>query len=83
MTDYDFEKPSVSLQIKTAFKRDNALSDYEVYDYPGDYIERGDGELYVRTRIEEVQAKFERVSGRTNARELAHRLAVHADITSA
>ena len=30
----------------------------------GDYVERGDGELYARMRIEEVQAKFERTRGR-------------------
>jgi type VI secretion system secreted protein VgrG len=52
------------------FKREHAFADYEVFDYPGDYLERGDGELYARTRIEEMQAKFERVSGQTNARAL-------------
>lgn len=70
LTDYDFEKPSVDLQVRSRIKRDHALAEYEVYDYPGDYLERGDGELYVRTRIEEVQAKFERVRGKTNARAL-------------
>jgi len=71
LTDYDFEKPSVDLHVKSHFKRDNAMSEYELYDYPGDYNERGDGDLYARTRIEEVQAKFERVHGTTNARALA------------
>jgi len=71
LTDYDFEKPRVSLQVKSMFKREHALAEYELYDYPGDYLERRDGELYARTRIEEVQAKFERVEGQTNARALA------------
>ncbi len=71
LTDYDFEKPSVDLQVKSTIKREHAMAEYELYDYPGDYLERGDGELYVRTRIEEVQAKFERVQGTTNARALA------------
>jgi type VI secretion system secreted protein VgrG len=71
LTDYDFDKPSVNLQVKSVFKREHALAEYEIYDYPGDYLERGDGELYARTRIEEVQAKFERVQGATNARALA------------
>ena len=48
----------------------------------GDYVERGDGELYARTRIEEVQAKFERVAGRPTPRA-GDRLPVHADVTSA
>jgi type VI secretion system secreted protein VgrG len=71
LTDYDFEKPSVDLQVKSRIKREHALAEYEIYDYPGDYLERGDGESYVRARIEEVQAKFERVHGDTNARALA------------
>jgi type VI secretion system secreted protein VgrG len=71
LTDYDFEKPSVDLQAKTMLKREHALAEYEIYDYPGDYIERGDAEFYARTRIEELQAKFERVQGSTNARALA------------
>jgi type VI secretion system secreted protein VgrG len=53
------------------FKREHAFAEYEIYDYPGDYNERGDGELYARTRVEEMQAKFERVRGTTNSRALA------------
>lgn len=71
LTDYDYEKPSVDLQVKSRFPRDHAMSEYEIYDYPGAYVERGDGELYARTRMEELQAKFERVRGATNARGLS------------
>ena len=61
--DYDFEKPSVDLQVRSSIKREHALAEYEVFEYGGDYVERGDGELYARMRIEEVQAKFERTRG--------------------
>jgi type VI secretion system secreted protein VgrG len=71
LTDYDFEKPSVSLQVKSHITREHAMAEYEWYDYPGDYIERGDGDFYARTRIEEIQAKFARVEGKTNARFFA------------
>ena len=71
LTDFDYEKPGVDLQVKSRFPREHAMSEYEIYDYPGAYAERGDGELYARTRIEELQAKFERVRGTTNARGLA------------
>ena len=70
LTDYDFEKPRVDLQVKSAIKRDHALAEYEIYDYPGDYSERGDGQQYVRNRIQELQAKFERVQATTSARGL-------------
>jgi type VI secretion system secreted protein VgrG len=71
LTEYDFEKPSVDLQAKSVIKRQHAGADYEVFEFPGNYSERGDGELYAQTRIEELQAKFERVRGTTNSRALA------------
>lgn len=71
LDDYDFEKPSVELQAKSKIKRDNAFADYEVYDYPGEYVTAGDGEQYARTRIEELQGQFELAQGRTNARGLS------------
>jgi type VI secretion system secreted protein VgrG len=71
LTDYDFERPSVDLEVKSHIKREHALAEYEVYDYPGDYLMRNDGETYARTRIEELQAKHERVQGATNSRNIA------------
>jgi type VI secretion system secreted protein VgrG len=71
LTDFDFERPSVDLQVKSNIRREHALAEYEIYDYPGDYIQRSDGEQYARLRIEEQQAKYERVSGKTNWRSCA------------
>jgi type VI secretion system secreted protein VgrG len=71
LTDYDFEKPRADLQVKSKIKRDHALAEYEIYDYPGHYSEHDAGERYARTRVEELQAKFERAEGTTNVRELA------------
>jgi type VI secretion system secreted protein VgrG len=69
--DYDPTKPSVELQAKTSFERQHALANYEFYDYPGEYMEKKDGDQYVRTRIEELQAQFEVARGQTNARGLS------------
>lgn len=71
LTDYDFEKPSVDLQSRRKIVNPHALAEFEVYDYPGEYIVPGDGELYTRTRIEEMHARYERTSGKTNAHALA------------
>jgi type VI secretion system secreted protein VgrG len=70
-TDFDFEKPGVALHVNSTFKREHALADYEIYDYPGDYRKRGTGEIVARTRMEELHAKFERVQGQTNSRALS------------
>ncbi|SFN87527.1 type VI secretion system secreted protein VgrG [Nitrosospira briensis] len=71
LDDYDAEKPSVDLQVKTNFKREHANADYEFYDYPGEYLKKDEGEQYVRTRIEELHAQFELAQGQTNARGLS------------
>ena len=35
LTDFDYEKPGVDLQVKSRFPREHAMSEYEIYDYPG------------------------------------------------
>lgn len=69
--DFDFQKPSVELQTKTLQKRDYTNSEDEVYDYPGGYIVKGDGEHYVQTRLDELQAQFDIAQGSSDARGIA------------
>jgi type VI secretion system secreted protein VgrG len=71
LTAYDFEKPSVDLQVRSNIEREHALAEYEFFEFGGDFVDRGDGELYARTRIEEEQSKYERTRGATNARAMA------------
>ena len=68
--DYDFERPSVELKTNKSLPRGYRPSDSEVYDYPGEYVERGDGEQYASIRIDELGAQFELAHGATNARGL-------------
>lgn len=65
--DYNAEKPRVELQVTTKIKRKHDLADYEIYDYPGEYITKSEGDEVVRTRIEELHAQFELASGNTAA----------------
>jgi len=71
LNDFDFKKPRANLQVKSAIPRDHAMATMEVYDYPGEYTQTGDGEAYARTRIEELQVEHEQVQGRSNARGLS------------
>ena len=66
--DYDFENPSNELKVQHKIQRQFERADYEVYDYPGEYVKVPDGEQYVRTRLEELHAGFELAHGSTNAR---------------
>ncbi|RZI57099.1 MAG: type VI secretion system tip protein VgrG [Rubrivivax sp.] len=67
ITDYDFERPSTSLEAKLDRARDYDLSDGEVFDYPGGYVQGSDGAQYVEDRLDEIQTAFARFDGDTNA----------------
>jgi type VI secretion system secreted protein VgrG len=70
LNDFDFEKPKADLNAKLKQPYSHSVDDYEVYDYPGEYLEKGDGDEYVRKRIEELHAQYEQVQGQGNARGL-------------
>jgi type VI secretion system secreted protein VgrG len=69
--DYDFERPSVELRTQKAVVRQYSPSTYEVYDYPGYYAQRFDGETTAAVRIEEYAAQFETAQATTNAKSVA------------
>ncbi len=71
LNDFDFKKPKANLLVKSSIPREHEQAEFEIYDYPGDYLESGEGEVYVRTRIEELQAQHEQVEGKGNAAGLA------------
>src|SRR5262249_12548602 len=67
LDDLDFEGPKASLTAK-ATTAGPAANEYEVYDYPGEYLQSDEGDGYARVRIEELHAQFEQVEGRGNVR---------------
>lgn len=71
LTDYDFKKPKANLKVKSQLKESHTHSEREFFDYPGRYTETGAGDNYVRQRIEEQHARFERSEGQANARGLS------------
>ena len=68
LDDFNFKTPSLDLQTKTKITRKHELADYEVFDYPGEYTVTGEGEHYVKTRLEEIHAQFEFFHAKSNAR---------------
>jgi type VI secretion system secreted protein VgrG len=69
--DYDLERPSVELKTNKTLPRGYSPSDYEVYDYPGTYIQTPDGEQYAAVRIDELGTQFHSARASTNARGIA------------
>lgn len=68
LRDYDFEKPRANLESKSAIPREHAAGSYEIYDYPGDYLTKEQGDRYATIRVQEQQARFESLRGSGNAR---------------
>jgi type VI secretion system secreted protein VgrG len=67
-TDFDFELPKKDLLARSVISRQHEASEFEIFDYPGEYKETGDGDTYAKVRIEELHASHEIVSGQSNAR---------------
>ena len=53
---------------KRSAPKEHAKGDFEVYDYPGRYRVRTDGEVQARVRLEQRQDDYEEGRGHTNAR---------------
>ena len=68
VTDYDFTKPRAKLETQCVQKHEFPKTDYEVFDYPGGYALTAEGDHYARTRLEALQAQYERFDGVGNAR---------------
>ena len=63
-TDYNFKTPSTNLLTNTETKLDIPGADqFEVFDYPGEYPVKGDGQADVKIRMEEEEAGFDVVTG--------------------
>jgi type VI secretion system secreted protein VgrG len=72
LTDYNFETPSTSLLAndETIFKVGGNDS-YEVFDYPGEYTKKGEGESRTQIRMQEEEAGHLVGVGGGNARTFA------------
>ncbi len=67
-TDYNFEKPSTSLMSTEEDIKEHAEAEYEIYDYPGEYSEKADGDKYAKIRMEELAQSHEVCSGQADSR---------------
>jgi type VI secretion system secreted protein VgrG len=68
LQDFDFTNTKKDLKARAIIKRKHAHASFEIYDYPGEYTETGDGEQYARKRIEELQAQYEVATAKSDSR---------------
>jgi type VI secretion system secreted protein VgrG len=62
-TDYHFPTPNADLKTPESNPGRFAHSDFEIFDYPGEYDKRSDGEQWSRVRMEELRADRETFQG--------------------
>ena len=55
-SDYDFKRPSKDLSTEFNDPRGHLFDQYEVFAYPGSYIEPDDGRRYAEVRLQALQA---------------------------
>lgn len=71
-TDYNFEKPTNNLMASAASQvKLPENSKFEFYDFPGEYLEKADGEKDVKVRMEEEEAGHDVVRGKSVCRSFA------------
>ena len=71
LRDFDFTRPKISLETVSKAARNKASVKLEVYDYPGTYSTKAEGDRYSRLRVEELQARYARIDGSGPVRGLA------------
>jgi len=71
LNDFDFKDPRKSLRTASQITRPHDRAEYEVYDYPGEYVEFNEGEVAAKVRIEELQAQHETFVGESDAHGIA------------
>ncbi len=69
VTDYNFETPSTSLdaEMKTTIEV-GGNSKFEIYDYPGEYAKKNQGEAIAKLRMEEEETQYFVASGTSSCR---------------
>jgi type VI secretion system secreted protein VgrG len=69
VTDYNFETPSTSLmaEVKTQLEV-GGNGKFEIYDFPGEYGKKADGDKIAKIRMEEEEAQHLVISGASTCR---------------
>ena len=69
VTDYNFETPSTSLdaEMKSTIEV-GGNSKLEIYDYPGEYAKKNQGDAIAKLRMEEEEAQYFVVTGTSSCR---------------
>lgn len=68
LADFDFKAPSAPIVVNDNITRQHPAASFEMFDYPGEFDKRDDGEAYAKVRIQELQAQHEILRGQATVR---------------
>ena len=69
LNDYNFEQPTTNLTSTTVTTLSNSqFKSWELYNYPGNYTQKNDGQNLSRYRMEQVESAYAVVKGEGNYR---------------
>ncbi|HWO12722.1 MAG TPA: type VI secretion system tip protein TssI/VgrG [Polyangiaceae bacterium] len=68
MKDFDFTAPRAPLLVGVPIARPHSLGDFEVFHFPGGYLDLEVGRNFARRRLEALQVAGERFEAQGNAR---------------
>lgn len=69
LSDYNFKTPSLDLGVTVnSVVHVGGNEKYEIFDYPGEYAKKDEGDMLVKLRMEEVEATHLVVRGRSSCR---------------
>jgi type VI secretion system secreted protein VgrG len=71
--DYDFKNPKAVLLAQYSMTNDHEwpIENAEIFNYPGEYVKRKDGNNYVEIRLQELQCQQERMHATGGCRGLS------------
>ncbi len=70
--DYHFETPTTDLLVTAKGKLGfESASDFELYEYPGEYEKKGDGQSWAKVRMEEEEVPADVIEGRSSCRSFS------------
>lgn len=70
-SDYWFQTPSLSLLKNSLESRHKDAAHFEIFHWPGNHTQAGEGERITRIRLEQQQQGMQRMHSKTNVRALA------------
>jgi type VI secretion system secreted protein VgrG len=68
LNDFDFTKPKTSLRSNTNVSRPYGAAQFEIYDYPGEYVDPSEGDRLSGVRLDELQTQYQTLYGQASAR---------------